>query len=129
VNLHYSRRPLYFHRQSSAHVQQRRRSAPRIPLRIISLEIGSEGTVYRRDFKAVQPEAWALIRYIHIKDNQEKASRLSQYAERLAQRSARLQPSPAALRRFKTIAIGTESHVRQGIFSYFKMTATTKVKK
>jgi Flp pilus assembly protein TadD len=72
-------------------------------------------------------ESWALVHYIHIKDHQEKTTRLSQYAELLTQK---VDPVTAATRAFgdlKQLQLALEGYVRQGSFSYFRMTTTTEV--
>lgn len=72
-------------------------------------------------------ESWALVHYIHIKDHQDKTTRLSQYAELLAQK---VDPVTAATRAFgdlKQLQSALEGYIRQGSFSYFKMTTTTEV--
>src|SRR6202049_165210 len=72
-------------------------------------------------------ESWALTHYIQIKDHQEKTTRLSRYAELLAQR---VDPVTAATRAFgdlKQLQSALEGYIRQAAFSYFKMTTTTEV--
>lgn len=72
-------------------------------------------------------ESWALTHYIYIKDHQDKAGRLTQYAELLIQK---VDPVTAATRAFgdlKQLQSALEGYIRQGSFNYFKMTATTEV--
>src|SRR5579864_7421448 len=72
-------------------------------------------------------ESWALVHYIQIKDHQERATRMSQYAELLTQK---VDPVTAATRAFGDLTqlqLALEGYVRQGSFSYFKMTTTTGV--
>ena len=72
-------------------------------------------------------ESWALTHYIQIKDHQEKATRLSHYAELLAQK---VDPVTAATRAFgdlKQLQSALEAYIRQAAFGYFKMTTTTEV--
>jgi Tfp pilus assembly protein PilF len=72
-------------------------------------------------------ESWALTHYIQIKDHQDKTSRLGQYAELLAKN---VDPVTAATRAFgdlKQLQSALEGYIRQGSFSYFKMTTTTEV--
>lgn len=72
-------------------------------------------------------ESWALTHYIYIKDHQDKAGRLTQYAELLIQK---VDPVTAATRAFgdlKQLQSALEGYIRQGSFNYFKMTTTTEV--
>jgi tetratricopeptide (TPR) repeat protein len=72
-------------------------------------------------------ESWALVHYIHIRDHQERTTRMSQYAELLTQK---VDPVTAATRAFgdlKQLQQALEGYVRQGSFSYFKMATTTEV--
>jgi Flp pilus assembly protein TadD len=72
-------------------------------------------------------ESWALTHYICIKDHQEKTSRLGQYSELLVQK---VDPVTAATRAFgdlKQLQAALEGYIRQGSFTYFKMTTTTEV--
>jgi tetratricopeptide (TPR) repeat protein len=72
-------------------------------------------------------ESWALTHYIRVKDRRDNTTRLNQYAELLAQK---VDPVTAATRAFgdlKQLESALEGYIRQGSFSYFKMTATTEV--
>ena len=72
-------------------------------------------------------ESWALTHYLHLKDHQDKTSRLSQYLELLAQA---IDPVTAAARAFgslKELQSALETYVQQGSFNYFKLTTTTEV--
>jgi Tfp pilus assembly protein PilF len=72
-------------------------------------------------------ESWALAHYIQIKDHRENTTRLSRYAELLAQK---VDPVTAATRAFgdlKQLQSALEGYIRQAAFSYFKMTTTTEV--
>jgi Tfp pilus assembly protein PilF len=72
-------------------------------------------------------ESWALTHYIAVKDFQEKAHRLADYAELLAQK---VEPATAATRTFgdlKKLEFELEHYVQQGSFSYFKMAASTQI--
>jgi Flp pilus assembly protein TadD len=72
-------------------------------------------------------ESWALTHYIFMKDQDDKGSRLAQYAELLIQK---VDPVTAASRAFgdlKQLQSMLENYIRQGSFRYFKMMATTEV--
>jgi hypothetical protein len=72
-------------------------------------------------------ESWALMHYIQIKDHQENATRLEQYAELLTQK---VDPVTAAARAFgdlKQLQSALEAYIRQGSFSYFKMASRTDI--
>jgi Flp pilus assembly protein TadD len=72
-------------------------------------------------------ESWALMHYIQIKDHQENATRLKQYAELLTQK---VDPVTAAARAFgdlKQLQSALEAYIRQGSFSYFKMASRTDI--
>lgn len=72
-------------------------------------------------------ESWALVHFIQVKDHRDKTSCLSHYAELLAQK---VDPVVAATRAFgdlKQLQDALEGYIRQGSFSYFKMTTTTEV--
>jgi tetratricopeptide (TPR) repeat protein len=72
-------------------------------------------------------ESWALTHYLHVKDHQEKTQRLTDYAELLAQK---VDPVTAATRTFgdlKQLQSNLEGYIRQGSFSYFKLSTATDV--
>lgn len=72
-------------------------------------------------------ESWALTHYLYIKDHQEKAQRLTDYAGLLVQK---VDPMTAATRTFgdlKQLQSSLEGYIRQGSFSYFKLATATDV--
>jgi tetratricopeptide (TPR) repeat protein len=72
-------------------------------------------------------ESWALVRYIVIKDHQEKTQRISDYSELLIQK---VDPVTAATRAFgdlKQLQWSLERFIQNGNLNYFKMAATTTV--
>lgn len=72
-------------------------------------------------------ESWALTHYFHVKDHQGKTQRLTDYAELLAQK---VDPVTAATRAFgdlKQLQSNLEGYIRQGSFSYFKLSTATEV--
>ncbi len=72
-------------------------------------------------------ESWALTHYIRVKDRRDNTARLNQYSELLIQK---VDPVTAAMRAFgdlKQLQAALEGYIRQGSFTYFKMTTTTEV--
>ena len=72
-------------------------------------------------------ESWALTHYFHVKDHQQKTFRLTAYAELLAKK---VDPVTAATRAFgdlKQLQSDLEGYIRQGTFSYFKLSTSTEV--
>jgi tetratricopeptide (TPR) repeat protein len=72
-------------------------------------------------------ESWALTHYIQVKDHQDKTHRLTDYAELLTQK---VDPVAAATRAFgdlKQLQSNLEGYIRQGSFSYFKLSSSTEV--
>ena len=72
-------------------------------------------------------ESWALTHYLFAKDHQEKTQRLIDYSELLVQK---IDPVTAATRAFgdlKQLQLSLEGYIRQGGFSYFKMSTSTEV--
>ncbi len=72
-------------------------------------------------------ESWALTHYIYVKDHEDKAGRLTHYAELLTQK---VDPVTAATRAFgdlQQLQSALEDYIHQGSFHYFKMTTTTEV--
>ncbi len=72
-------------------------------------------------------EAWALTHYIHIKDHQDNSNRLGQYAELLTQKGDPITAATRAFGNLKQLQSALEGYIRQGSFSYFKMTTRTEV--
>jgi Tfp pilus assembly protein PilF len=72
-------------------------------------------------------ESWALTHYLWVKDYQEKTQRLPAYAELLVKK---VDPVTAATRAFgdlKQLQSNLEGYIRQGRFSYFKLSTSTNV--
>jgi cytochrome c-type biogenesis protein CcmH/NrfG len=72
-------------------------------------------------------ESWALTHYLYIKDHQEKKQRVADYGELLTQK---VDPVTAATRVFgdlKQLQSNLEGYIRQGSFSYFKLSTSTEV--
>jgi len=72
-------------------------------------------------------ESWALTHYFHVKDHQQKTFRLTAYAELLAKK---VDPVTAATRAFgdlKQLQSDLEGYIRQGTFSYFKLSTSTEL--
>lgn len=72
-------------------------------------------------------ESWALTHYIYIKDHQEKATRLTEYAELLTQKIDPVTAATGAFGDLKQLESALEVYIRQGSFNYFKMTTTTEI--
>ena len=72
-------------------------------------------------------ESWALTHYLFVKDNKEKTHHVPDYAELLTQK---VDPVTAASRAFgdlKQLQSNLEGYIRQGRFSYFKLSTSTGV--
>jgi Tfp pilus assembly protein PilF len=72
-------------------------------------------------------ESWALTHYLFVKDNKEKTHHVPDYAELLTQK---VDPVTAASRAFgdlKQLQSNLEGYIRQGSFSYFKLSTSTGV--
>jgi tetratricopeptide (TPR) repeat protein len=72
-------------------------------------------------------ESWALTHYLYVKDHEEKTRHLTDYADLLVKK---IDPVTAGARAFgdlKQLQANLETYVRQGSFSYFRLTTTTEV--
>jgi tetratricopeptide (TPR) repeat protein len=101
---------------------------PLLPLPIL-FTVDHQSPYYHEENKGsiFYAESWALIRYICIKDHQEKTERLSNYSELLIQK---VDPVTAAARAFgdlKQLQWSLEHFIKDGDLNYFKMAATTTV--
>jgi len=72
-------------------------------------------------------ESWALTHYLHIKDRQDKTSRLSQYSDLLIKNVDPVLAATQAFGDLKQLQAALEAYVRQASFNYFKMRTTTEV--
>ncbi len=72
-------------------------------------------------------ESWALTHYIYVKDTQEKAHRLSDYAELLTKKVDAVTAATRAFGDLNQLQSNLETYIHQGVFSYFKMPTSTDV--
>jgi len=71
-------------------------------------------------------ESWGLTHYIQIKDYQEKAHRLADYAELLTHNVAPVEAATRAFGNLQHLQSELDRYVRQASFYSFKMTASTE---
>lgn len=72
-------------------------------------------------------ESWALMHYIQVKDYQQKANHLEQYADLLAKKVDPLTAATTAFGDLKKLEADLNFYVQQGRFSFFKMKTVTDV--
>ena len=72
-------------------------------------------------------ESWALTHFIQMNDFKQKTQRMTDYSVLLAQKVDPIAAATQAFGDLKQLEKTLDGYVRQGSFSYFKMTTTTEV--